>query len=909
MEPAGGRHRLGSRYPATGNMKSYLRSLAARFFHRSQTEKEMEEELGTHVRLRADDLERSGLIRDEAERRARIEFGSRERFKEECREALGGNFIESFLQDFRFSFRTLRKSPAFFAVAVATLALGIGATVAAFSVVNAVLLRPFGFLEPGKLLWIYSQRPDNPRTNFSLPDYCDYRDRNTSFEGLAGIASYTVSLIDSGDPERVQGLRISANTFAILGLQPFLGQPLIAADDRSGAAPVAMISYGLWSRRYARDPGIIGRSVNLNGEIREIVGVLPSSFALPNMDSDVVVPLQPESDPRRNARNSVNFLRMVGRLKANVTPRQARAELDSIRQNLHRQYPDTDAGKIGITIFPLTEEIVTNVKSVLLTIFCGAGAVLLIGCINLAGISVSRAGARQRELAVRTALGATRNQLTRLLLTESAILAVIGGSLGLLLEILGQKALLRLVPADLPRIESFSIDWNVFAFASLVVLVATFVCGLAPAWLLSRTDLREALVSAGRGSVGGGLQSRLAGGQIAFALVLLVNAALLFRSFMQVRNEQPGFDASHLLTARFSLPQVTYTDRQTIVRFYEKLQPELATLPGMQNVGLVSILPLARKSISFIHFIRPDRPPAKREDAPSANYRVVSPDYFRAMQIPLLSGRYLTEEDDGNRPPVVLISAVFEKKHFPDLSSLGQRVVIDDTDAEPRLVEIVGVVGPVKQSNLETPAQADIYLPLRQIPKDGVFGFRNSTYWVMKTAAASSAATSAQTIETLVREKIRKVDPNVAVSAIRPMTEVMAAALAARRFSLLLIGSFAGASLFLAAAGLYAVISYGIQQRTREIGVRLALGATRGSILAMIFKEGALLLGAGIAVGLAVAVLMARLVANQMYGVSEHDPISFAAVSLLLGAISLLACAIAARRVLSVDPVVALRCE
>jgi predicted permease len=886
-------------------MSSYLRSLAARFFRRSETADDLDEELRSHVRNRAADLERSGLDRVEAERRARIEFGSHERFKEECREEFGGNFIDGLIQDARFSFRALRRSPGFFVVAVLTLALGIGATVAAFSVVNVVLLRPFAFSNPETLLWIYAQRIDAPRTSFSLPEYCDYRDQNTSFEGLGAIGSYNANLSDSGDPERVQGVRISANALAILGLQPLIGRTLIDADDRNGAPPVAMISYGLWARRYASNPDIVNRSVNLNGEPRQIVGVLPRNFALPNQDTDVVVPLQPESDPRRNARNSVSFLRFVGRLKPNVTAQQAHAELDAIRQNLRRQFPEAYSGKVGITIVPLTEEIVSNVRMVLLTIFCAAGALLLIGCVNLAGISLSRAAARQRELAVRAALGATRRQLARLLLAESFILAVIGGSLGLFLEILGQGALLRHVPVDLPRIENFSIDWKVFAFASVVTLVATIACGLAPAWLLSRSDLREALVSGGRGSAGGSLQSRLrswlVAGQIALALVLLANAALLFRSFTRLSSEQLGFDSSSLLTVRLSLPQITYPDRAALVQYYEKLQARLAALPGVQNVGLVSILPLAPKSTSTIPFSRPDRPLAKREETPSANYRVVSADYFRAMNIPLLSGRYFTEEDDGDRPPSAIISAVLAAKYFPDRSPIGERLIVDDTDAEPRQVEIVGVVDAVKQTNLETPAKPDIYLSLRQVPKDGISWLRFSTYWVLKTSTPA--------IEESVRAEIRGVDPAVAVGAVRPMDTVMAAALASRRFSLLLVGSFAGAALFLAAAGLYAVISYGIQQRTREIGVRLALGATHRSILAMIFREGSLLLGLGSVAGIVIALALARLVASQMHGVSERDPFSLISVSLLLAAISLLACWMAARRALKIDPIVALRTD
>ncbi|HEY6070504.1 MAG TPA: ABC transporter permease, partial [Chthoniobacterales bacterium] len=724
------------------------------------------------------------------------------------------------------------------------------------------------------------------------------------------VASFNPSLADAGEPERVQGVRITANAFAILGLRPLLGRTLIPADDKNGAEPVAMISYGLWSRRYAQNPGVVGRAVNVNGESRQIVGVLPSSFALPNLDTDIVVPLQPESDPRRNARNSVNFLRMFGRLKPAVTAQQAHAELDAIRQNLHRQFPEALMGKIGLTIVPVTEEIVTNVRSILLTIFCAAGAVLLVGCINLAGISLSRAGARQRELAVRTALGATRARLIRLLLVESAILAVLGGTLGLILEFWGQGMLLRLVPTDLPRIDSFAVDWKVFFFASAVTVLATFVCGLAPAWLLSRSDLRDELVSSGRASAGGGIQSRLrawlVAGQIALALVLLANAGLLFRSFARLSSEQPGFDSTNVLTVRISLPQVGYNDRESIVQFYEKLRPRLEGIAGIQNAGLVSILPLAPKSISFIHFTRPDKPPSKPENTPSTNYRIITADYFRAMGIPLVAGRYFTDEDDGERPPVAIVSSVLAKDHFPDLSPIGQRVMIDDNDTGPRPVEIVGVVGPVKQSNLETPARPDMYLPFRQAHKDGVSFLRNSIYCVAKIdpKAASVGYNVAQ-----LRSAIRNVDPSVAVGNVRPMNEVLAAALASRRFSLLLVGSFAGAALFLAAAGLYAVISYGIQQRTREIGVRLALGATRGRILGMIFKEGALLLVTGVTAGLGIGLLLARFVASQMYGISEHDPFSFAIVSLLLVMISLVACWIASRRSLNVDPVVALRCE
>jgi putative ABC transport system permease protein len=508
---------------------------------------------------------------------------------------------------------------------------------------------------------------------------------------------------------------------------------------------------------------------------------------------------------------------------------------------------------------------------------------------------------------VRTALGATRGQLTRLLLSESFVLALVGGSLGMLLEVWGQRALLRLVPTDLPRLESFSMDWTVLLFACALIFLAALACGFAPAWLLSRSDLRDALVSGGRGLTGGGLQSRLrtwlVSGQIALALVLLANAGLLLRSFVRLSSEQPGFDSNNVQTIRFSLPQTGYDDVATIVYFYDQLHSRASAITGIKSDALISILPLAPKSISFVHFTRPDRPPARPEDTPSTNYRIVTPDYFQTMGIPMLEGRNFTESDGAEHPPVAIVSTIVAKNHFSDRSPIGQRLLVDDTDHDPRPVQIVGVVGPVKQTNLETPAKADIYLPLRQMPKDGVPWLRNSAYWVVKISGEAAG------LERLLRDTIQNVDPNVAVGAVRPMSEAVTAALAARRFSLLLVGSFAAAALFLAAAGLYGVISYGIQQRNREIGVRLALGATRGTILRMIFKEGAVLLGAGIIAGFAIALGLARLVASQMYGVNERDPFSFVLVGLILSVISFLACAIAARRAMNIDPIVSLRSE
>lgn len=873
--------------------------------HKKARDAEMAEEIQQHVELLTERNIAAGMSPGEARYAALRKFGGVEQIKEISREEWVWMWPDQLWQDFRFALRQLRKSPAFSLVAVLTLALGIGANVAIFSVVNAVLLRPFAFAQPEKLIWIWAQRAETSRGNFTLPEFCDYRDQNTLFDGLAAIGSYNANLVDQSEAERVQGVRLSANLFQILGVQPVLGRVLDAADDRSDAPAVVLISHGLWARRYGKQNTIIGTNVTLNGEPRVIVGVLPPDFVLPNLDTDVVVPLQPEGDPRRTVRTSVNFLRFVGRIKPGVSMEQARAELDSIRQNLRRQFPDAYAGKIGVVTVPLTEEIVGNSRNMLVTILGAVAALLLIACVNLAGMSLARAAARQRELAMRSALGATRNHLIRLLLAESALLAIAGGGLGLLLATWGSSALVSFVPADLPRIHNLAIDVRVLIFTAGSILLATGICGLAPAWLLSRTDLRDALASGGRGSAGGSTQSRLrswlVAGQVGLALVLLASAGLFLRSFALLAKENPGFDARNVLTVRLSLPALGYPDRTALVMLYEKLLPRLSVLPGVESAGFVSLLPLSPGHFS-IPFSVADHPPATGDETPAANFRIITPGYISAMRIPLRSGRNFTEGDTGGRPPVAIISAPLAQKFFSDRSPLGQRLLLDDTDGPPRPVEIVGVVGQVKQDKLEIPATFDIYLPLPQVPKESVPILRNYSFWVVRTSMPPAA------LESSVRNEIHSLDANVPAS-LRTMEEVLANVLATRRFSLLLVALFAATALLVAAAGLYAVIAYGIAQRTREIGLRLALGATRARVLRMILTEGFRLVLAGIGLGFLATLALMKLISSQLYGVSARDPLSLILVTALLAIISLLACLMAAQRALHVDPAIALRAD
>ena len=866
---------------------------------------EMAAEIQHHLDLLIERNIAAGMPAGEARTAALRALGGVEQIKEISREERVWMWPDQLWQDFRFALRQLLKSPAFSLVAVLTLALGIGANVVIFSVVNAVLLRPFAFAQPEKLIWIWSQRAETSRGNFTLPEFCDYRDQNTLLEGLAAIGSYNANLVDQSEAERVQGVRLSANIFQILGVQPLVGRVLVAADDRSDAPAVALISHGLWARRYGKQSTIIGTNVTLNGEPRVIVGVLPPDFVLPNLDTDVVIPLQPDVDPRRNVRTSVNFLRLAGRIKPGVSMEQARAELDSIRQNLRRQYPDAYAGKIGVVTLPLTEEIVGNSRAMLVTILGAVAALLLIACVNLAGMSLARAAARQRELAVRSALGASRSHLVRLLLAESALLAIGGGGLGFLLAMWGSTALISLVPADLPRIHDLAIDIRVLIFTASTVLLATSICGLAPAWLLSRTDLRDALASGGRGSAGSSTHTRLrtwlVAGQVGLALVLLASAGLFLRSFALLAKENPGFDPHNTLTVRLSLPPVGYADREAFVRLYEKLLPRLAALPGVESAGFVSLLPV-NPGHSTIPFTVADRPPRTEDETPSAHYRIMTPGYLPAMQIPLRNGRNFTEEDTADRPPVAIISAPMAQKFFSDRSPIGQRLLLDDTNAPPRPVEIVGVVGAVKQEKLDSPATFDIYLPLRQVPNDNISFLRTYSYWVLRASISPTA------LDTSVRNEIHRVDVNVPAS-IRTMEQAVANALAMRRFSLLLVALFAATALLVAAAGLYAVIAYGITQRTREIGLRLALGATHGRILRMVLNEGLRLVLVGLGLGFLAMCAVMKLISSQLYGVSARDPLSLILVTALLAIISLLACLMAAQRAFRVDPAIALRAD
>jgi putative ABC transport system permease protein len=813
--------------------------------------------------------------------------------------------LEMLVRDLRYGARMLLKQPGFTLIAVITLALGIGANTAIFSLVNSILLRQLPFWQPEQLVWVDSRRPSAGRYSFTLPDFIDFRDQNRSLSGIAAFASWRANLTDQGEPEQLHGLRISANVFELLGVEAVAGRALLPADDTLGQQHVAVLSYGLWRRRFGADPQLVGKKLTLNGASYTVVGVLPSQFFFPIKEAELAVPLAPDADPLRGVRTSTNFLRAVARLKPGVTREQGEADLTAVAQRLREQYPVANAQKIGVTLSLLHEEVVGAFRLALWVLLGAVGMVLLITCVNLANLALARGSGRRREMAIRAALGATRRRLIQQLATESLLLALLGGGLGLLLAFFGIDLLLTLSPSTLPRAAEVSVDFRVLGFTLALSLFAGVIFGLAPAWQTARVSPNEELKESGRGAGGGTRQSRarnlLVISEIAFSLVLLIGAGLLIKSFLRLQAVNPGFEAGNALAIRLSLPKAQYSNRAAVTAFYEKLRPRLESLPGVEAVGFVSALPLSGTmfSIPFTIEGRATSP----DEAHRADYRVVSAGYFRALKIPLIAGREFNEYDTAQTASVALISQNLARLHWPEGSPLGARLHINDNNQGPRPVEIVGVVGDVKHFSLDGEPAPHIYLPIQQAHEDGVAWLTNNQYWLLRTTV------DPLTLSAAAGRAIQAVDRNVPTSIIRTMEQYLAASVAPRRFNLWLLTVFAGAALILAASGLYGVISYGVAQRRHEIGIRVALGAQAGDVLKLVIGQGMALAIIGVALGLVVALALTRLMESLLFGVGSTDPLTFTAIALLLMLVALLACYIPARRATKVDPLVALRLQ
>jgi putative ABC transport system permease protein len=814
--------------------------------------------------------------------------------------------METLIQDIRFAVRLLIKNRTFSAVVVLTLAVGIGANTAIFSLVNAVLLRQLSYKNPDQLVWIWSNRTDRDKSVFSLPDFMDYRDQNRTLEQISGFATWSANLVNVGEPERVFGVRSSANIFQTLGVDAVIGRTLLNEDDNPSSPRVVVLSHGFWNRRFGMRSDVLGNQLNLNDENYTVVGVLPPGFSFPGMDADIVVPLVPDADPLRKERGSISFLNVIGRLKPGVTHQQAETDLNGIASQLQQMYPVTNASKKGAKLVPLHEELVGNFRLAFLVLSAAVGLVLLIACANLANLVLAKASTRYKEMAIRLALGATRGRLVKQLLTENILLALLGGALGLALTQPAMRSIIALSPASLPRAGEIGIDARVLLFTLLISMLSGVLFGLMPTLNISKESFGEELKGSGRGSVDAGrrnsVRNLLILSEVALSLLLLISAGLLAKSFLRLQSVSPGFDIKNLLVMRLSLPKAQYSNPETVTTFYEQLSSRIGNLPGVQSVSATSVLPLSGSN-TRINFSILGRPPLSLSEQPVTQYRMTGPDYFRTMNIPVRSGRDFSTRDTLHTQPVAIINDSFARRYWPDDNAIGAHIKIDDNNQAPREVEIIGIVGDVRHTGLHADPAPEIYVPISQIPEENVSLLTNNMNWVVRTSAEPLTQAGA------IRREIQSVNGNVPTSNTRSMEQFVASSLAANRFNLFLIGIFAIGALILAGTGIYAVISYSVAQRTHELGIRRALGAQQLDVLKLVVGGSLKIVLLGVALGLVSALIFTRVLSNLLYGISVIDPSTFVSMSLLLIIIALFASFIPARRAAKVDPIIALRSE
>jgi predicted permease len=813
--------------------------------------------------------------------------------------------MERFMQDLRYSLRVLATRPGFTAIAVLALALGIGATTAIFSVVNAVLLRPLPYTEPERLalVWTYFG-PDLPQNWVSGPEFMDMKERSETFEDFAAMTWPSLSLTGSGDPEQVQCGSVTANLFPLLGVKPAQGRVFLEEEDKPNAERVVILSHGFWQRRFASDPNILGRAISLDGQNSTVIGVMPPGFGVlpPDAQSprniEMWVPMA--LDFKQLNRGNHGF-RVVGRIKQGVTFEQAQGEMAAIAEQLDKEFYNFG---FGINIVPFHGHVVRNIRLALVILLAAVGVVLLIACANVANLLLARALAREKEIAVRIALGAGRWRLIRQLLTESIVLAFIGGALGLLLAYLGLKTLIALAPESLPRIDEAGIDSGVLVFALATSLLTGIIFGLVPALQASKTDLNESLKEGARGSGGGvrGGRARnvLVVAEVAMALMLLSGAGLLIRSFMRLQDVDPGFNPDNLLTVRLRLPQSKYSDAAQLAPFYQQLIERVKGLPGVEAVGATSHLPLSGSYMSGTVTVE-DAVAADPQSASfEADRRIISPDYFRAMGISIVKGRAFADQDGQGAPPVAIIDESFARRFWPGGDPIGRRVKLGGGQSQIPWMTIVGVVSHVKHYSLNAAGREFIYYPYLQNPA-------RSMYLAVRTSGDPVAMTSA------VRGEVMGIDPAQPVSEVRSMQGLVYTSMAQQRFNMTLFTIFAAVALILASVGVYGVMSYSVTQRTHEIGLRMALGAQQGQILKMIVRQGLKLVLIGVGIGLVVTVTLAlvftRYISSMLYEVGSTDLTTFAAVSGVLAAVAVVASYIPARKATRVDPMIALRYE
>jgi len=809
--------------------------------------------------------------------------------------------MESLMQDLRYAARMLVKTPAFAAVAVVTLALGIGANTAIFTVVNAALLRSLPYREPDRLvhLWETNQQQNIDQREASYPDYLDWKTQTQSLDSVAGYNAGGATLTERGAPEQIGAARVTSNFFDLLGVEPVLGRAFLPGEDRPGGERIAILSHGLWQRSFAGDPNVLGQSVTLNGNAYTIVGVLPARFQFAKAGmTDVWLPLNPGD--WQVSRRYMHWLKVIGRLKPGVTREQAQDDMTVIGHRIEQENPQSHTAT-GIRVVSLHDEIVGPVKPLLLVLLGAVGFVLLIACANVANLLLARAAGRRKEVAIRAALGASRSRLIRQFLTEALVLALAGGAAGLLWAEWGVRLLVAAIPRSLinfmPYLEGLTIDFKVLGFTCAVTLLTGVVFGLAPALQSAKHSLQEAMTEGGRASAGSTrarLRALLVISEVALALVLLVGAGLMLASFMRLLKVDPGFDPNNLLTFQLTLPYKTYSDDHRAVAFHEQLLQRIEALPGVKSAATVSVLPLVGGNTG--HFFIEGQPRPAPGTEIEANIRTVSASYFRTMSIPLVKGRNFTEADRQGSPSVVMINRTLADLAFPDRDPIGQHITFTFT-GDTRW-QIVGVAGDEKVVSLDARTTPIIYFAYLQ-------DLERYMSVVARTASDPASLVGA------IRREVQTLDPDLPLNSPATMEQVISNSQAAfvRRYPALLIGVFAMVALLLAAIGIYGVVSYSVTQRTHEIGIRMALGARRRDVLALVIRQGASLILAGVSTGVIAALALTRFLSSLLFGVSATDPATFAMLSAVLAAIGLLACYIPARRATKVDPMIALRYE
>jgi predicted permease len=878
-----------------------LRSL----FHRHETDQELDEELQYHLEQKTQQFITAGMNEQEARRAALLEMGGLEKRKEECRDARQVTWLQGLLQDVHYGLRILRKSPGFTTVAILTLALGIGANTAMFSVVQGVLLAPLPYSEPDRLVsvWQYNLTLKHA-ISVSYPDFLDWQRDARSFQQMAAFDWQDRDLTSPGTPEHLSGKEISSGFLSTLSVKPIVGREFSPDEDKHGGPPVVIISNRLWRNRFAASTKALGKSVTLDGVDYTVVGVLPEDFRIVGEEADVYVP-PGQGDPLIYGDRTIHPILCVARLKSGITIAQSEAEMGAIQEHLDRLYPSADRG-LGANVKPLKYEFVADVSGTLLMLLGAVGIVLLIACANVANVLLARSAARTREFAIRSALGASGARIVRQLVTESVLLSLAGGTLGLALAKWGVRPMLAELPNSLPRSQNIGVNGSVLLFALGISVAVGILFGLAPALQTSRADLQASLKAGARGSTSPHhrAHSSLVIVQMALTLILLVGAGLLFRTIRQLWEVNPGFDARHVIAFNVGLsPSATKTTSGMRIA-YQQLIERIRSIPGVKAAELTVLSPLSEHQ-NIGPFWVGSQEPASSAQAPRALFYWTGPDYLRTMQIPLLQGRYFTAADTASSQPVVLIDSVLARAYFLGRDPVGQSVTIPHWGP----VRIIGVVGHVRHWGLDERdayTQNQIYASINQFPDDW------APIFYRRLTVVVSTPLDAVTLMPAIKAAVYGASDDQTVYGVQVMQQALSRSLSSQRFPMILLGAFAGLALLLASIGIYGVISYSVVQRVHEIGIRVALGAEKRDVFRMVIGQGLRLALVGVAIGAATALILARLLSSfshLLYGVGASDSVTFLVVSAVLTGVGILACYIPARRAMRVDPMVALRHE